>query len=214
VLAALQGLEPEMAQKLQALMVSGRDGESVAAPLAAPPLSGGVAPAAAQLIGAEGSGQRLVDLLRRGHALACAMDIDVDSPFSHWIPPPSPDLDERAWLSFGKQLARSNPEDWQAFGVPEASARGFSKLYLRLGEHAWWSFQVMLDRPTSAGMAKERRALAKRRVKGVTLRTLSALVGQLGSAGHGSQGRALRRASRAIRARVGSLGPALIPLRK
>lgn len=210
LLAALRELEPEMAAKIQALLLAGRDGQSVALAAVAPaPVSDGAQPFAAMTLDPAESGPRLVDYLRRGHAIACAMDIDVDGPLASWRSPPAPDLDERAWLSFGKQLAGSNPEDWQGLGVPEPSAQGFGKLYLKLGENAWWSFQALLDRPTSAGMAKERRALAKRRVKGVPVRTLDALVAQLGSAG--GQGRALRRASRAIRARVGQLGPALAP---
>lgn len=212
---ALQQLEPEMALKIRALLVAGRDGQRIevaaGASLVAGDTSGSASTVFSSLtIDADETGPRLVDDLRRGHAIACAMDIDVDSPIAHWRAPLSPDLDERAWLSFGKQLAGGKPGDWQGFAVPEAPAQGFRKIYLKLGDNAWWSFQAMLDRPTPAGFAKERRALSKRRLKGVSVQTLEALAGKLGN----SQGRALRRASRAIRARVGQLGPAPAPLRK
>jgi hypothetical protein len=211
LLASLRELEPEMAVKIQTLLISGRDGQGVgSAPVNAAlamesPGTAGLAAAAvpAATIDWGESGVQLVDYLRRGHAIACAMNIDVDSPLASWRPPASPDLDDRAWLSFGKQLASSSPADWQGFGVPGSPAQGLSKLYLKRGGSAWWSFQTVLDRPTPGGVAKERRALAKRRTKGVPVQTLDTLVGQL----RGAHGRALLRASRAIRARMGGLGP-------
>jgi hypothetical protein len=196
----LRELDSETAIKIRTLMVAGRDGQSI----------GGIAGISqadagadlATLVASSGeSGALLAEHLLRGHAIACAIGIDLDRPLAEWQSRSSDDLDERAWLSFGKQLASSVPGEWQCLAIVEPGTQGLSKLFLKLGDRAWWSFQAQLDRPTLAGVEKERRALARRRLKGIPSNTLEALVGRLGSV----QGRALRRASRAICARVGHL---------
>jgi hypothetical protein len=196
---ALRELEPEIALKLRTLMIAGRDGQNIGAVNVNLSLSDDVAAFAIMAADSSDNGLLLVDYLRRGHALACAAGIDLDKPLTDWQTPSSQELDERAWSSFGKQLASSAPGDWQCLGIIEKGTHGLSKLYLKLDDLAWWSFQSVLDRPTLAGVEKDRRELARRQVKGVSTNTLEAIVGQLGSA----QGRALRRAARAIRARVG-----------
>jgi hypothetical protein len=200
----LRELDAETAHKIRVLMVAGKDGH----------ITGGVAASASQpgadidfasMVADSGeSGAQLAEYLLRGHAIACAIGIDLDRPLAEWQSKSSDDLDERAWLSFGKQLASSAPEEWQCLAIVEPGTQGLSKLYLKLGDRAWWSFQAQLDRPTLAGVEKERRALARRRLKGIPSNTLEAVVGRLGSV----QGRALRRASRAICARVGQLSAA------
>jgi hypothetical protein len=197
--AAFRELEPEIALKLRTLMIAGRDGQNIGAVNVNLSLSDDVAAFAIMAADSSDNGLLLVDYLRRGHALACAAGIDLDKPLSEWQAQSTQELDERAWSSFGKQLASSRPDDWQCLGIVEKGTPGLSKLYLKLGDLAWWSFQSVLDRPTLAGVEKDRRELARRQVKGVSTNTLEGIVGQLGSA----QGRALRRAARAIRARVG-----------
>jgi len=196
---ALRGLEPEMAIKLRTLMIAGRDGQSI--DLVKVNLSLSDADAGFAIMAADSSdnGPLLIDYLRRGHALACASGVDLDGPLTRWQAPSVVGISERAWLSFGKQLASSQPADWQCLGLVDQSTQGFSKLYLRLREHGWWSFRAVLDRPTPAGVEKERRELSKRHVQSVSVDTLEGIVGHFG----GVQGRALQRAGRAVRARLG-----------
>jgi hypothetical protein len=199
----LRELDPETAIKIRTLMVAGRDGQSIGGPSAISQADAG-ADLASVVASSGESGALLAEHLLRGHAIACAIGIDLERPIAEWQSRSSDDLDERAWLSFGKQLASSVPDEWQCLAIVEPGTQGLSKLFLKLGDRAWWSFQAQLDRPTLAGVEKERRALARRRLKGIPSNTLEALVGRLGSV----QGRALRRASRAICARVGHLSPA------
>jgi hypothetical protein len=196
---AFRELEPEVALKLRTLMIAGRDGQSIGAVNVNLSLSDDVAAFAIMAADSSDNGLLLVDYLRRGHALACAAGIDLDKPLTDWQVQSSQELEERAWATFGKQLATSQPNDWQCLGIVEKGTQGLTKLYLKLGDLAWWSFQSALDRPTLAGVDKDRRELARRQVKGLSTNTLEGIVGHLGSA----QGRALRRAARAIRARVG-----------
>ncbi len=196
---ALEGLDPELALKLRTLAVAGRDGQNITA------VQANVARADAAFTTAAGGSSEdralFADYLRRGHALACATGLDLEKPVAGWSSTGPQSLDERAWLSFGKQLAGSQPDDWQCLAFVEPGAQQISKLYLKLGEHAWWSFQAVLDRPSAAAVDKQKRALASRRSKGVATASLKAVVQRLS----GTEGRALRRASRAIRARVGDL---------
>ena len=205
LMTVLSELEPEIALKIRTLMIAGRDAQGIGDVKVNLSLSDADAGFATMAADSIENGPLLVDYLRRGHAIACAMDLDLDSPLEGWQSPAALELGERAWLNFGKQLASSLPADWQCLGIIEPPSQGFSKLYLRLGHDAWWSFQTVLDRPTPAGVDKERRALAERSVKGISAGTLEALVGQLGHV----QGRALRRAGRAICARVGKISAAL-----
>jgi hypothetical protein len=198
---ALRGLDPEAAIKLRTLMIAGRDGQSIGNVNVNLTLADADAAFATMADDSSENGPLLVEYLRRGHALACASGIDLDAPLARWQAPGVPDLSERAWLSFGKQLASSDPMDWQCLGLVEPPDLGFNKLYLRRREHGWWSFRTVLDRPTPAGVEKERRALAKRRLKGFAANSLEAIVGRFA----GVEGRALQRAGRAICARLGHI---------
>ncbi len=198
---ALEGLEPESSLKLRTLMVAGRDGRGVTA------VHVEMKPADVDSASATGdlsqSGPLLADYLRRGHAMACATGLDLEKSIATWPSSVTHTLDERAWLSFGVQLAKSQPEDWTCLGfVGSDGAQQLTKLYLRLGEHAWWSFRSVLDRPSTAFVDKEKKALAKRRSKGVAGASLKAMADR----SCGNEGRALRRAVKAIRARVGIAG--------
>jgi hypothetical protein len=196
--ATLRELDPETALKIRTLLIAGRDGQIITGTGASASLADAGADMASMADSVE-KGPLLAEHLLRGHAIACAVGIDLDKPLTEWQSRSAEGLDERAWLSFGKQLASSGPGDWQCLAVVEAGTQGLSKLFLKLGDRAWWSFQAQLDRPTLAGVEKERRALARRRLKGIPSNTLETLVSRLGTA----QGRALRRAGRAICARIG-----------
>jgi hypothetical protein len=196
---AIANLPADVARKLRTLMLVGRDGKSISEVSVDNSLSDSQALLDASAPGPGQSGAVLADHLRRGHAVASAAALDLERPISTWSPAGPQSLDERAWLSFGKQLAKSDPADWQCLGFVEEGAPGISRLYLRLAEHAWWSFQSVLDRPSAAVVAKQQRTLASRRSKGVASRSLESIAPQLSSA----PGRALRRAARAICARLG-----------
>ncbi len=198
---ALDDLEPEVALKLRTLMIAGRDGKSIGDVNVNMTLGDSKAAFAAAALDTSHNGALLADYLRRGHALAWATAVDIERPLASWAETMPHTLDERAWLSFGKQLAKSEPGDWQCLAFVDARTQGISSLYLRLAEHAWWSFQAVLDRPSAAAVEKHQRALTSRRSKGVAARSLASVASQLSSA----QGRALRRAARAIRARLGEI---------
>jgi hypothetical protein len=196
---ALDELDSEVALKLRTLMIAGRDGKSITDVQVNMTLGDSRAAFAAAALDTSHNGPLLADYLRRGHALACATALDLEEPLAGWTSDGSSTLDERAWLSFGKQLAKAGPDDWHCLAFVESETQSISRLYLRLDEHAWWSFQTVLDRPSSAVVEKEKRTLTSRRSKGLATHSLAALVSRLSSA----KGRALRRAARAIRARVG-----------
>lgn len=212
---ALEGLEPETALKVRTLMIAGRDRQDVATVRLSMTLDDSEAAFAAAARDASENGPLLADYLRRGHALACAAAIDLERPIANWAPAAEMTLDERAWRSFGRQLASSEPEDWQFLGCVEPGAQEITRLYVKLLDNAWWSFQSVLDRPSVASVTKEKRSLSSRRSKGVIASSLSVLATRLAATGGGKvpparstgsssgQGRALRRAARAIRARVG-----------
>ncbi len=216
----LESLRPDMALKVRTLMVAGRDGRDVGTVQLDPTLGDSEAAFATAARDASENGPLLADSLRRGDALACAAAIDLERPLPQWASKQAATLHERAWLSFGRQLASSEPDDWQFVGCVEPGGQQIIRLYVKLRDHAWWSFQSVLDRPSSASVSKETRALASRRTKGVMASSLKTLAGQLGAASSAArkgtatlsaktasaQGRALQRAARAIRARVGQSG--------
>lgn len=216
----LESLPSDMALKVRTLMVAGRDGRDVGAVQLDPTLGDSEAAFSTAARDASENGPLLADYLRRGYALACAAAIDLERPLAQWGSKTAATLHERAWLSFGRQLASSEPDDWQFVGCVEPGGQQIIRLYVKLRDHAWWSFQSVLDRPSSASVSKETRALASRRTKGVMASSLKTLAGQLAAAPAGvrkgaslpraaaAQGKALQRAARAIRARVGQSGGA------
>jgi hypothetical protein len=196
----LRSYEPEMALKLRTLLVAGRDGRDIAAGNANQTAADGDAALSAMAQDLSENAPLLAEHLRRGYALACAAGVNLERPVAGWAPTSAQNIDERAWLSFGRQLAKSQPEDWQCLALLDAAAQQINKLYLKLGDNAWWSFQTQIDRPSAATVDKQGRAL-KRRSKGMATQSLRAVAQQLRS----TEGRALRRAARAIRARVGEV---------
>jgi hypothetical protein len=196
---ALGALDSEVALKLRTLMIAGRDGKSIGDVNVNMTIDDSNAAFATAALDASQNGPLLADYLRKGHALACAAGLDLERPIAAWSSTTAHSLDERAWLSFGKQLAKAELDDWQCLAFVESDNQSISRLYLRLEEHAWWSFQAVLDRPSAAAVEKYKRSLSSRRSKGLATRSLTSLVSRLSAA----EGRALRRAARAIRARVG-----------
>jgi len=195
---ALRDLAPEMALKLRTLMVAGRDGLGIHSVKINMTLGDGDAAFDVAASDSSENGPLLAEYLRRGHAMACAAGLDLERPIASWAAAEH-NLDERAWLSFGRQLAQSQPDDWQCLTFAAAGTQEVNKLYLKLGEHAWWSFQALLDRPSVAAVNKQKRALTRGRSKAVSTPSLKAIAPRLLVA----EGRALRRAARAIWARVG-----------
>ncbi len=199
---ALEKLEPEMALKLRTLMVAGRDGRSVSAVQLNMTLADADSAFAAAARDSSENGPLLADYLRRGHAMACAAGLDIERPISDWPSVAPQSLEERAWQSFGRQLATSQPEDWKCVGfVASNHAEQLTKLYLKLEDRAWWSFQSLLDRPSASSVDKQKKARKGARAKAVATGSLKLMVNR----GSGNEGRALRRAVRAIRARLGDL---------
>lgn len=198
---ALEKLGPEVALKLRTVMVAGRDGRritDVQVNMTMADADSAFAFAARDL---SENGPLLVDYLRRGHAMACASGLDIEKPYTEWASEEARQLDERAWQSFGKQLATSRPEDWSCLGFLRADgSEPLTRLLLRRGELCWWSFDSLLDRPQAALVeTQKRRALASRHSKAVTSGAMQALAHLTFDA----EAAALGRAVKAIRARVG-----------
>jgi hypothetical protein len=201
----LRELDPETALKVRTLMIAGRDGQSIGVVETNVSLSDTASAFAIMADDSSENGPLLAEYLRRGHAIACAVGIDLDRPLDEWQMRSTESVEQRAWLSFGRQLANSSPRDWQCLGVVDARTQTISKLYLKLGDRAWWSFQALIDRPTKAGMAKERRVQTRQRTRSFVMSSLDALASKL----EGLQGRALQRAGRAIQARISGAQPAV-----
>ncbi len=216
---ALGALDIETALKLRTLMIAGRDGQdiwSVRVNMRAEDADAAFSAAARD---ASDSGPLLADYLQRGHALACAASLDLERPLAMWGSDAPDALDERAWLRFGRLLASSQMDDWQCFGFLDPGGQNICRLYVRQGDHAWWSFTSVLDRPSAVLVTKEQQLLSRRRTRGIQVMSLKALAARLAKAADGAapaaresgtpaaprQGRALRRATRAIRARVGPI---------
>jgi hypothetical protein len=191
--SVLRDLQPEARSKLRIVMTAGRDGlglGSAHASLSAAPQD---ALGASQL---ESAGDKLGDYLARGYAIACATQFDLDAPLDRWSVSESGELEERVWLRFGKQLAISPPEEWECLGAVGASGEALAQLYLRLGKAVWWSFGAVLDRPSLETVRKGGGARSGRHSKLGPLRNVAARRCE-------PERRALRRALRAIRARIG-----------
>lgn len=92
---ALRELPPETALKLRTLMIAGRDGRGLHTVRTNITLCDGDAAFEAAADDASESGPLLVEYLRRGHALARAMGLDLEQPLASW---PSAEQDERKAL--------------------------------------------------------------------------------------------------------------------
>lgn len=195
----LRGLEPELALKLRTLMVAGRDGQSIHAVKIHMTLADGTSSFHAAADDTSENGPLLAEYLRRGHALAQASGLDLERPIAGWSKADASG-DERDWQRFGRQLAQSHPDEWQCLLVAGEAPEHGSQLYLQHAEHGSWSFHAQLDRAEPAATVGLHRHATGPGVASVSTRSLGALVPRLRKA----QGVALRRAARAICARVGA----------
>lgn len=191
----VRSLDAETQGKLRAVMRAGREAEPLQ--LAAAAIA--TEDAAVEDGGPEvfAGGTAALQDLQRGHAVACATTFDLELPLAGWSAVGRREsLDERVWLRFGRELARSRVEEWSCFAVVD-SRDHLRRLYLRRGKHRWWSFDAVIDRPSDGdlGLARSARACRSRIV------TLS-LQSALGRSCHPNQ-RAVRRASFALSARLG-----------
>lgn len=185
----LDRLGTEHASRLAAVMVAGRDGIALSA--AASQITKEPTPRPVAQTG-------LADFLQRGQSIAYATEFPLERPLEKWSEWSPRNLVERAWLSFGRQLALSRPDEWECFGLTDAPlTRQLTRLYLRASGGTWWSFRRQLDRP-SARVAEMARAGAAS-----TLLACGSLT-WFADARCFTEGRALRRALHAIRARLGA----------
>jgi len=192
----LRELEPEAALKLRILMVAGREGRDIGAIHGAMTSADQDPSRAALELGKIGA--QLGEFLSRGHAIACATQFDLEAPLARWAIAERSELEERVWLRFGRQLAMQPLDEWECLGATGGGAGDpLAKLYLRLGKTVWWSFGAVIDRPSPASVKSEARRQTGKKAKLGRLRDIPA---------HGCQSdrRALKRAVRAIRARVGA----------
>jgi hypothetical protein len=136
--------------------------------------------------------------LRRGHAMACATRFDLESEVAGWATlPERHSLDERVWLRFGRELASSSPSDWTCLATIGRGTE-LDALYLRRGEKSWWSFDTLIDRPSTRSVARRLGAPTRQRGRLVTL-PLEAVIGRRCR----TDRQALRRAAMAMSARLG-----------
>jgi hypothetical protein len=189
----LGDLLPEARSKLAIVMMAGRGGLGIGSAHA------GMSAAARSALGIsrlESAGDELGEYLARGHAIACATQFDLEAPLDRWSVSESSELEERAWLRFGKQLAISSPENWECLGAGGGCGERLARLYLRVGKAVWWSFGAVLDRPSREMVRKDGWSRSGQHSK---LGSLQSVVVQRWE----PERHALQRALRAIRARVG-----------
>lgn len=192
-----RSLDADVLEKLETLMLAGRD----ARPLGA--TSATLSDRGRQKVpeNAELFDDRLASIenLRRGHAIACATRFDLESRIAGWPESlGSGSLDERVWLRFGKELASSSPSDWACL-AEVGKGTELQVLYLRRGDGPWWSFEKLIDRPSSRFVAG-RLERPRRRVSRLVTLPLDAVVGRRCRADRP----ALRRAAMAMSARLGA----------
>jgi hypothetical protein len=196
---ALRGLAPDAALKLRTLMLAGRDARDLTFIHRALTEAEQDPVFAALDLGRNAS--QLFEYLRRGHAIACATRFDLETPIDQWPIAERPPLGERVWARFGKELALSDPSAWECLGVfGSTRAKLLSKLYLRVGKEVWWSFGSLIDRPSPAVVKAQQKARAGRGAAKVGGGLLRDVIKQECE----PDKRALRRAIRAIEARLGS----------
>jgi hypothetical protein len=185
----LDGLGTEHTTKLAAVLVAGREG---------------IALSAAASCVANGSNLSLPDqtsigdFLRRGQSIAYATEFPIEQPLARWTEWEPQNLVERAWQSFGRQLALSRPDEWECFGLTDAPlSRQLTRLYLRASGRTWWSFRRLLDRPSP-------RVAERARAGSASTMLASGSLWWLANARCFTEGKALRRALSAVRARLGA----------
>jgi hypothetical protein len=194
----LNGLAPDAALKLRTLMLAGRDARDLTFIHRALTQAEQDPVFAALDLGRNAA--QLSEYLRRGHAIACATRFDLETPIDQWPIADRPPLGERVWARFGKELALSDPGAWECLGVLGTSrAKLLTKLYLRVGKDTWWSFGSVIDRPAPSVVKAQQKARAGRGAGKLGGGQLSDVLKHECE----PDKRALRRAIRAIQARLG-----------
>jgi hypothetical protein len=166
--------EPTLA-KLGTLMQAGRDGVAlgVAHSLRAS-VATAVAPGPSAALFDDGA--ESLDYVQRGHAIACATQFDLETGVAAWVDSSdTATLDERVWLRFARELAASAPGEWSCLAAVGRAHR-LEGIYLSRRNGAWWSFDGVIDRPSTA-LVEARRARRDGRAPLVSL-PLLALVGR------------------------------------
>ena len=186
----VRSLDRETQGKLRAVMKAGRDAEPL-------PTAAAAIPDADRELEVFGGGAAALQDLQRGHAVACATAFDLELALAHWSAVGKrKSVDERAWLRFGRELARSHIEEWSCCAVV-AGGEQLKKLYLRRGQNRWWSFGSAIDRPSHRDLERARSSRSSP-ARIVTLSVQAAL-----GRSCGRNQRALQRASLALSARLG-----------
>jgi hypothetical protein len=189
-------LDVQVLRKLETLMQAGRNAEPLGPTSAA--LSDGASSVSKKSNDLFDDRLSSLENLRRGHAMACATRFDLESEVTGWATLPERNsLDERVWLRFGKELASSSPSDWACLATIGRGTE-LDALYLRRGEKSWWSFDSVIDRPSTRAVAHRLGAPTRQRGRLVTL-PIEAVIGRRCRADR----QALRRAAMAMSARLG-----------
>ncbi|HEX6764148.1 MAG TPA: hypothetical protein VF103_01695, partial [Polyangiaceae bacterium] len=145
-----------------------------------------------------GEGALAFQHLQRGHAIACATRFDLEAEIARWAPTQGrASVDARTWLRFGRELALHPPVEWSCLGAV-GPGNELEALYLRRGDTHWWSFDLVIDRPSARDMARRRTLHVKSKRKLVPL-PLEGIGGRRFSADRP----ALERAAHAVSARLG-----------
>ena len=182
----IKALDPGSRGKLVALMSAGKNAQAISAVLPEPGTESAPEPF---------SGASIRDL-QRGLGIARATAFDLEQPLEAWARARAKaGVEERVWLSFGKELARSTAAEWTCL-VAVSPGDALDKVYLRRGDGAWWSFGASLERPPGSEVAR----LSGKQPKG--RRKLSVLpLGAIVPARCRADRSVLRRAAAALSAR-------------
>jgi len=140
---------------------------------------------------------RRLHYLERSLAMMCSERLDLDTgeaPVER--APQEASVFERAWSRFGRELASSEPDDWTWLAQHAGRTKTLGKVYLRRRDGAWWSFGVDLDRPHRSQVGAHTTEGNRRR--GNQCLGLASLANA-----RCAERRALQRAMRSVRARMG-----------
>jgi hypothetical protein len=145
-----------------------------------------------------------LDELQRGLAIAQATQFDVELGLQHWASRNGSkrEIEDRVWLRFGQELARSSAAEWACL-VATGAGDTLDKVYMRRGDGAWWSFGALLERPAKSEIARLKGKPPKGQRKLASL-PLAAIVPRRCRADR----RALHRAASAVSLCFGSAGAA------
>jgi hypothetical protein len=183
------GFDASTLAKLSVLISAGRDAKAIAEALATPATELAQTPLEFDLAAQQN--------LRRGLAIARATAFDLERAITDWGTSKGAKrgLEDRVWLSFGRELARSNASEWTCL-VAMSAGEALDKVYLCHRDGAWWSFGTLVERPSKSEVTR----LSGKQPKG--RRKLASLpLGAIVPARCRADRSALRRAASALSAR-------------